>query len=121
MPGKGVPPQPTGAQEVKVPQTEERPPDTGSGKVAVKPREQMSITELEEMLRKVNLTFDLFEIQAKFSVNADTGEISVQIVNQRTGEVIRSIPPYDVPEMVQSIGKQVPYGLDGSILTDVLA
>lgn len=49
-----------------------------------------SLTELAEVLRKVNLTFDLFEINASISVEED--EVVVRIVNQRTGELIRQIP-----------------------------
>jgi len=63
----------------------------------------MSLEELAEMLRKVNLTFDLFEIQTRYTVNLNTGEVSVQIVNQRTGEVIRKIPPYEVPQMAEAL------------------
>jgi len=110
-----------GVKQAEYPAPGERQPDTSSGKAAVKPREQISLAELAEILRKVNLTFDLFEIQTQFTVNSNTGEVTVQVVNQRTGEVIRRIPPYDVPGMVEAIKSQVPYGLDGSIITDVLA
>jgi len=65
--------------------------------------ERMTIEELAEMLRKVNLTFDLFEIQAKFTVDKKTGDITVEIINQRTGEVIRRIPPYDLPGVADAI------------------
>ena len=76
-------------------------------------RRQMSLEELAEVLRKVNLTFDLFEIQASISVDKKTGDILVEVINQRTGEVIRKIPPYDVSTMVESLET------GGSILTDV--
>ncbi len=76
-------------------------------------RRQMSLEELAEVLRKVNLTFDLFEIQAVISVDQKTGDISVEVVNQRTGEVIRKIPPYDVSTMVESLET------GDSILTDI--
>jgi uncharacterized FlaG/YvyC family protein len=76
-------------------------------KEQVKPVEiqRMSIEELAAQLRKVNLTFDMFEIQAKFSVNPKTGEISVEVINQRTGEVIRKVPPYDVPDFIDSFNR----------------
>jgi uncharacterized FlaG/YvyC family protein len=64
---------------------------------------RMTLEELAEMLRKVNLTFDLFEIQAKFTVDRSTGDITVEIINQRTGEVIRRIPPYDLPGVAEAL------------------
>jgi uncharacterized FlaG/YvyC family protein len=73
------------------------------------------------VLHKVNLTFDLFEIQANYTVNSNTGDVIVQIVNQRTGELIRRIPPYDLPKIAQAISNQKPFGLGGSILTDIMA
>ena len=45
------------------------------------------------MLRKVNMTFDLFEIAAEYTVEEDPHRIVVVIHNTRTGEVIRRIPP----------------------------
>lgn len=77
------------------------------------PRRRMTLEELAEMLRKVNLTFDLFEIQASITVDQKTGDISVEVINQRTGEVIRKIPPYDVSTMVESLET------GDSVLTDV--
>jgi uncharacterized FlaG/YvyC family protein len=76
---------------------------------------RMTIEELVEMLRKVNLTFDTFEIQAKFTIDRTNGEISIEVINQRTGEVIRKIPPYDVPEMANLL-------LNGeALVTDIKA
>ncbi|MFH1675835.1 MAG: flagellar protein FlaG [bacterium] len=90
-------------------------PDTGNraNERKTEPIQTMSLDELAAMLRKVNLTFDLFEIQARFIVDRETGEISVEVVNQRTGEVIRKIPPYDIPKVdnLLSMGE--------ALLTDV--
>jgi uncharacterized FlaG/YvyC family protein len=76
---------------------------------------RMSLDELAEMLRKVNLTFDLFEIQAIFSIDQKTGDVTVEVINQRTGEVIRKIPPYDIGEMVDALET------GESVLTDIKA
>lgn len=78
----------------------------------VEPTPRMTLEELAEALRKVNLTFDLFEIQARFIIDQKTGEISVQVINQRTGEVIRKIPPYDVPQIVESLKNGEPAVFD---------
>ena len=63
--------------------------------------QRRTLEEFAEMLRTVNLTFDLFEIQAKYIIT--DGDISVQIINQRTGEVIRKIPPYEVPKIIEAL------------------
>ncbi len=121
MPGEGSSLPAQEAQKIVLPHPEGNPPETGSGNEAAKPREQMSLAELAEVLHKVNLTFDLFEIRANYTVNSNTGEVVVQIINQRTGELIRRIPPYDLPKIAEAISNQQPSGLGGSILTDVMA
>jgi uncharacterized FlaG/YvyC family protein len=83
-------------------------------KVVEQPK-RMSLQELAELLRKVNLTFDLFEIQARYIIDKSSGDVSVQIINQRTGEVIRKIPPYDVPKVAEALKN------GGPAVTDVMA
>jgi len=83
-----------------------RDSSTGRDKAIEQIRERLkpkTLEELAELLRKVNLTFDLFEIQTRYQVNLETGEVTLQIVNQRTGEVIRKIPPYDVPKVAEAL------------------
>jgi uncharacterized FlaG/YvyC family protein len=121
MPGEGSSLPVQEAQKIVLPHPEGNPPETGSGNEAAKPREQMSLAELAEVLHRVNLTFDLFEIRANYTVNSNTGDVIVQIVNQRTGEIIRRIPPYDLEAIAQTISTQKPFGLSGSLLTDVMA
>jgi uncharacterized FlaG/YvyC family protein len=58
-------------------------------------REQISTQELAEMLHKLNLTFDLFEIEAEFSFDQDDNQVRVVVRNTRTNEVIRRIPAHD--------------------------
>lgn len=55
--------------------------------------DKVSLDELSEMLQCLNLTFDLFEIQASFSLSEEGNEVRVVLRNTRTGEVIRRIPP----------------------------
>lgn len=85
---------------------------------AVKQSERMSLNELAELLRKVNLTFDLFEVQARFSVDSNTGEVTVEVVNQRTGEVLRRIPPYEVQKVADALDQR---GAQDPLLMDVEA
>lgn len=77
--------------------------------------QRMTLEELAEMLRKVNLTFDTFEIRAKFTINMENGDLLVEVINERTGEVIRRIPPYDVPDVAESLINS------GSAVTDIKA
>jgi uncharacterized FlaG/YvyC family protein len=60
-----------------------------------KPKPPVSKEELAEMLHRINLTFDLFEVAAKYSIEEDGNQIHVTLINTRTGEVIRRIPPGD--------------------------
>jgi len=47
------------------------------------------------MLRRMNLTYDLFEIQANYRYDKELGMVRVVVKNTVTGEVIRRIPPYE--------------------------
>jgi uncharacterized FlaG/YvyC family protein len=68
--------------------------DESKPEAKVKP--SVSLEELAEMLRKVNLTFDLFEIAAEYTVQQEPHRILVVIRNTRTGEVIRRVPPEEL-------------------------
>jgi uncharacterized FlaG/YvyC family protein len=57
--------------------------------------EKISNEELAQMLHKVNLTFDLFEIEADVSMDQSSHEVHVVVRNTRTGDVIRRIPAYE--------------------------
>ena len=59
---------------------------------------RMTREELLEMLDRINLTFDLFEVQAKFYVDEEDDEVKVIIRNLRTGQLIRTIPPEEFAE-----------------------
>jgi uncharacterized FlaG/YvyC family protein len=57
--------------------------------------EKISTEELERMLNKVNLTFNLFEIESDVSIDQESHELHVIVRNTRTGDVIRRIPAYE--------------------------
>lgn len=61
-----------------------------------------SLQELAEALRKVNLTFDLFEIKAQIDVQ-DSGQVVVRIINDRTGEVLRQIPSEEAQRLAAAL------------------
>lgn len=56
-------------------------------------KKPLSLEELQEMLRKINLTSDLFEIAAEYTIDEEANRVKVVVRNTRTGEVIRRIPP----------------------------
>jgi uncharacterized FlaG/YvyC family protein len=68
-------------------------PKRDESKPKVKDKQSVSLEEFAEMLRKVNMTFDLFEIAAEYTVQEEPHRITVVIRNTRTGKVIRRIPP----------------------------
>jgi len=64
--------------------------------------ERISTDELEQMLNKVNLTFNLFEIESQVSVDQNSHELHVVVRNTRTGDVIRRIPAYEFKASFES-------------------
>ena len=70
-------------------------PKRDESKPKVQAKESRTLEEYAEMLRKVNMTFDLFEIAAEYTVQEDPHQIIVVIRNTHTGEVIRRVPPDD--------------------------
>jgi len=85
-----------GTRRVTAVQRDESKPKT-------KVQHNVSTDELAEMLRKVNLTFDLFEIAAEYTVEEEPHRVTVVIRNTRTGEVIRRIPPANFIENYNDI------------------
>jgi len=93
-----TPPQPAGraspeaVQRKPVAQLEGAAADAGA--TATEPVKNLfSQEEIADTLHQMNLIFDMFEIQAQFSVSKENHEIQVVLRNTRTGEVIRRIPP----------------------------
>ena len=80
------------------------------------PPKQLSLEQLEEILRRMNLSFDLFEIQRIFVVDP-TGkdEPRIEIRNTVTGELIRTIPFNEVSDLYQEFKQSV-----GSIINKFL-
>lgn len=82
---------------VRVAAAAPQPIEQGKAEPAQKsePKAPLSREELAEMLHRINLTFDLFEVAAKYSIDEESSQIHVTLINTRTGEVIRRIPPTD--------------------------
>jgi uncharacterized FlaG/YvyC family protein len=81
------------AKAVSDPGVESRPAAADSRTPASSVAELVSTKELAATLHKINLTFDLFEIAAEFSMAKEGHRVQVTLRNTHTGEVIRQIPP----------------------------
>ena len=81
----------------------------------VTPPRALSLKEISKMLTKVNLSFDLFEIQAKISIDENNGGILIRVVNNKTGEEIMRIPPYEAIELLADKGAAAGLLLDQKV------
>lgn len=70
---------------------------------------------LEELLHKLNITLNAMDIQARFSVHEETGDIMVRIINVETGKVIREIPPEKLLEMAAKLKEMVGLAVDEKV------
>ncbi|MHB9143839.1 MAG: flagellar protein FlaG [Symbiobacteriia bacterium] len=59
--------------------------------------------ELQAAASKLNRAAAAFDVQARFSVHKATGQILVKIVNTRTGQVLREIPPERMLDLASSM------------------
>ncbi len=75
---------PTGAGDVGQDRPEAGPPDSRGDR------------EVQQAAEDFNRAFTLFDIQAKFSVHEASGSIIVDVIDTRTGDVIREIPPREL-------------------------
>jgi len=67
--------------------------DAGQGRAEDEPRDAADVRRAAE---DFNQAFTLFDIQAKFSIHEATGSIIVDVIDTRTGDVIREIPPREL-------------------------
>lgn len=52
--------------------------------------------EVVHVAEDFNRAFSLFDIQARFSIHEATGEIIIDVIDNRSGEIIREIPPREL-------------------------
>jgi uncharacterized FlaG/YvyC family protein len=75
----------------------------------------MSDADFSKLLNKMNIYLDQFQIQARYTVSSSTGHTRVEIFNRSTGEVIRTIPPFEAAELVKDIGVNAGQLLDQKV------
>lgn len=85
---QGLPRRPESKRSSALPTVEPRPESKDS------PKEHDKL--LLDMLRRLNMAFDLFEIQAKFEFLEDGNRVHITVRNTATGKVIRRIPPTEL-------------------------
>lgn len=105
---KAVQPEPVDSQPREV--TQAPSPDAGA-----QPVKHLSFDELRDIMRRVNLFIDPFEIQVQFFVDGTSGDVAMKIVNTVSGEVIRRIPAEELDRALHAPG-----GIRG-LFTDRLA
>jgi uncharacterized FlaG/YvyC family protein len=79
------------------------------------PVKRLSFDELRDMMRRVNMYLDPFEVQTQFIVDKGSGDVVVKIVNTVSGKVIRRIPAGEFERALNAPG-----GVRG-LFTDRLA
>lgn len=60
-------------------------------------------TDLFEAVRKLNDTAKIFDRRIRFSVHEATGRIVARVIDARTDEVIREIPPRQILDLVAKL------------------
>lgn len=83
--------------------------------VRVQPVKHLSFDELRDLMRKVNMYIDPFELQVRFIVDDNSGDVVLNIVYTVSGEVIRRIPSSEFEAALKAPG-----GIRG-LFTDRLA
>ena len=77
---------------------------------------ELSKSELAELLRRINMSFDIFEIQSRFIIDPNgLDELKIEIRNTVTGELIRKIPMTELSDLYQEFKNSV-----GSIINKLL-
>lgn len=97
------PPAPVPPEEVSF----GRPPSTSE--LIAEGIKMKAVTEeqLAEILEKLNRIFDVMSTELRFKVHEGTKDIVVQVVEIKTGKVLREIPPERILDMITQMMKLV--------------
>jgi len=91
------------------------PASSGSpqGQLGEQPLSQPDVQQVREAVDTLNRALSALDTQARFMVNEELNQIVVQVLNTRTNEVIRQIPPQQVLDAVASMLRLVGLLVDG--------
>jgi len=68
-----------------------------------KDQTKLSQEELKELSQALNHFLSLFNLETKLVYNKDAGQVVVQVIDKRTNEVIKQIPPEELLEVAKKI------------------
>ncbi|MGQ9524432.1 MAG: flagellar protein FlaG [Armatimonadota bacterium] len=88
-------------------------PGGPQGQVAEPPVSKPDVQQVREAVDTLNRALSALDTQARFMVNEELNQIVVQVLNIKTNEVIRQIPPQQVLDAVASMLRLVGLLVDG--------
>ena len=65
--------------------------------------ERTYMEDLEEAVKKVNITAETFNVGLRFRIHEESERIMVQVINLENNEVIKEIPPEKILNVVAQI------------------
>lgn len=72
-----------------------------------KEEDYSSIERLEEKVKQLNETVEIFHKQIHFQIHDETNRIMVQVIDKATDEIISEIPPEKVLDLVARIEEMI--------------
>lgn len=83
------------------------------GQLGEQPVSQPDVQQVQEAVETLNRAMSALDTQARFMVHEDLNQIMVQVLNVKTHEVIRQIPPQQVLDAVADMLRLVGLLVDG--------
>lgn len=77
-------------------------------------QKKLSQEEVERIVREVNENLQAMHTELNFSVDKETEKIVLKIVNSKTQEVIRQIPPEEALRIASRLSKLLGLLIDGN-------
>jgi flagellar protein FlaG len=88
-------------------QTQQKEPiqrvEKAQAPISYKDQTKLSQEELKELSKALNHFLSLFNLETKLVYNKDAGQVIVQVIDKRTNEVIKQIPPEELLEVAKKI------------------
>lgn len=82
------------------------------GEKAAPPEEGTFLTQLEEGVKKLNDTLNVFNLSLRFQLHRDADRWMIQVVDVLENEIIREIPPEKILNVVAQIQNLIGVLLD---------
>ncbi len=81
------------------------PVATPSDVAAAKSTKDPSVAEVKKAVSDINKTIQAMSQNLEFSVDTDTDEVIVKVIDQQTRQVLRQIPSVEAIEIAKSLDK----------------